>query len=1071
MRRFRKVLILVGASVLALGLTIRHRGEDLHLEANAPLRAAVRSGPAAYDLSRMEVFTKTLYKVQQDYFDKTRIDPKRMLVGALDFLQRDVPEILIDRFPERDPKQITVKVNGKQKVFPIDRVEAPWNLRATLQEIFKFVQPNLQPVEAKDEARRLVEIEMAATNGMLSTLDPHSLLLDVDSFKDMRTTTQGKFGGLGIVIEMDKKNRITVKRPIPDSPAIRAGIKAKDHIVRINNESTVNMYLNEAVDRLRGDPGANVDVYIDRDGTPGTKLYKITRATIRPPAIDPPPRVLTAPAVAGQPAAKVGYFRITTFNANTERDLMEALALFDREKVKGIIMDLRGNPGGLYDQAQKVADAFIESGTLVSMVGPGGAGRKDEHATRNGDNKAPLAVLVNQNSASASEIVAGAIKNLDRGVIIGETSFGKGSVQMLFEITSPVAFGGKPEDDRLALKLTTAQYLTPGDLSIQGVGVTPDIEMVPMSVYKRSDEARVIHLQTSVRRRQEADYEWHLENENALKGTKPSEILSYLYVMSPAQERLMREEEDTTEAAPDEDEEAADAEENRTDFLMDFARDLLISTKSSKRRETLSVAKTYFDKVRGDEDKKLSVALEKLGVDWSAAPVGAAGGNTTAGQLQMTLAPATGEPKVAAGNPFKLRGTVRNTGTAVAYRVRAVIKSDNVYFDENEMVFGKIAPGESKTYDLTVKVPKNSLTRTDVIKATVMATGAVKPNNAEMTVNIEGKQRPLFSYTYQTIDDVSGNQDGQVQLGERVRTLVKVKNIGAGAAIKTEAILRNGAGQEGILISAGRFDAKDLAPGAVKTFSFTYEVGKDYQGADYQLDLMVGDTVLGETVSDKIKVKVAGPGPAVAVDTGTVTVTKADAALRESALDSSLVVGRAAKGSSFKITGRQAGFVRIELEPNRPAFIAGADVQTGGSPHGTFAPEWQVTPPVLTATAPTVVTGATARLTGLATNDHQIKDVFVRVYNRDSKLPPKKVFYLPNRGEKTRLAFEADVPLWPGSNVVQVFARETNELQSLQTLVILQKGGPSLVQQVAGPKAPGALGAPGGATDLPAKHP
>jgi carboxyl-terminal processing protease len=180
---------------------------------------------------------------------------------------------------------VTVKVNGQQRSFPIERVDAPWSLRSMLQEIFRFVQPNLQPVPDKEESRRLVEIEMAATNGMLYTLDPHSVLLDVETYKDMRTQTQGKFGGLGIVIEMDKKNRITVKRPMPETPAIRVGIKAKDHIVRINNESTVNMTLNEAVERLRGDIGTNVDVYIERDASPGVKKFTITRASIRPPAI------------------------------------------------------------------------------------------------------------------------------------------------------------------------------------------------------------------------------------------------------------------------------------------------------------------------------------------------------------------------------------------------------------------------------------------------------------------------------------------------------------------------------------------------------------------------------------------------------------------------------------------------------------------------------------------------------------------------------------------------------------------------------------------------------------------
>lgn len=1039
MRRFRKVLTFAGACALALFLTIQHRGEDIRLAANAPLSAAVRSPSGAYDLAQIPVFTKALYYVNNNYFDKTRLDPKKMLVGALDFLQRDVPEILVDRFPEREPKQVTVKVNGQSKTFSIERVESPWSLRTSLQEIFRFIQPNLQPVSAREESRRLVEIEMTATNGMLYTLDPHSVLLDVESFKDMRTTTQGKFGGLGIVIEMDRKNRIVVKEPMKETPASRAGIKSKDHIVRINNESTMNMTLQEAVDRLRGDPGAPVDVYIERGGASARK-FSIVRDFIRPPAIHPDPRVLTVPAAPGQAAVKIGYFKIVSFSANTESDLNKALALFEQEKVKGIIMDLRENPGGLYDQAQKVADAFIDSGVLVSMVGPGGAQQKDEHATRNSEPRVPLAVLINQRSASASEIVAGAVKNLSRGIVIGETSFGKGSVQMLFDITSPVPFGGKSEDDKLGLKLTTAQYLTPGALSIQGVGVTPDIELVRMRVDKRNDEA-LINLQNSARRRQESDYEWHLEHPSARKGSRPAEVISYLYVPPPGRQARLEEEDE--EASEDEAEDAAAVEDaNRTDFQIDFARDLLAQTRSMKRAEMVTQSKAYFDKVRADEDKKVAAALEKLGVDWSLGP-----GTTTPGQLQVTLAPVGGDSKVAAGSSVKVRGTVKNVGSSTVHRARAVLKSDNLLFDENEMVFGKIAPGASKTYDLTVKVPKNSLTRTDIIHADLMAQGPVKASSTEMILNIDGKQRPQFAYSYQTIDDVSGNKDGLVQRGEKVRLLVKVKNIGHGAALKTEAILRNGQGQEGILISAGRFDAKELAPGAVKPISFIYEVNQEFRGEDFQLELMVGDTILGESVTDKIKIRVASAPVAIQAESGVVTVSKAEALLREAPVDGALVVGRAAKGLSFKATGKAGAFTRVELEPARFAFVPTAEVSSGGAVAGTFKPEWHVTPPVLTVAAPTVVNGNLVHIKGTATDDREIKDVYVRVWNRDSKMPPKKVFYLPNRGTKTKVSFELDVPLWPGSNLVQVFARETNEIQSVQTLIVLEKGsGTSYVQ-------------------------
>jgi carboxyl-terminal processing protease len=359
------------------------------------------------------------------------------------------------------------------------------------------------------------------------------------------------------------------------------------------------------------------------------------------------------------------------------------------------------------------------------------------------------------------------------------------------------------------------------------------------------------------------------------------------------------------------------------------------------------------------------------------------------------------------------------------------------------MVFGKIAPGESKSYELVVKIPASSFTRTDQIKATLYAQrGPVKAAGTDLLVNIEGKERPMFAYNYETIDDQKGaNHDGQVQRGEQVRMLVTVKNIGKGRAMHTEAVLRNGTGQEGILISAGRFEAKELAPGETKTFSFVYEVRPEFKGDEYALDLAVADTTLGESVTDKIKVKVAAAGPAPEPLAGTATVVREEAPLRETAGDAALVVGRAPKGTVFKTTGKLGSFTRVDVDGTRSAFIASADVKAGGTVHGTLKPEWQVTPPLLAVIAPTVVVGDTVHIKGHASDDRLVRDVYVRVWNRNAKIPVKKAFYQPNRlaGDRTKMDFEADIPLWAGSNLVQVFARESNEVQSLQTVVVLKR--------------------------------
>jgi hypothetical protein len=186
-----------------------------------------------------------------------------------------------------------------------------------------------------------------------------------------------------------------------------------------------------------------------------------------------------------------------------------------------------------------------------------------------------------------------------------------------------------------------------------------------------------------------------------------------------------------------------------------------------------------------------------------------------------------------------------------------------------------------------------------------------------------------------------------------------------------------------------------------------------------------------------------------------------DVPLRESGADGALVVGRASKGTTFKVSGRVGNYTRVDLDGTRSAFVASADLKSGGTAHGTLKPEWQVTPPVLTVTAPTVATGETVHIKGIASDDHLVRDVYVRVWNRNAKIPVKKAFYQPNKltGDRTKMSFEADVPLAVGSNLVQVFARESNDVQSLQTVVVLRRPpGASLVAQPSDP-APASNGA------------
>ena len=294
-----------------------------------------------------------------------------------------------------------------------------------------------------------------AINGMVETLDPHSSYLTPEMLKQVEVETKGIFGGLGIEIGM-KDGVLTIIAPIEDTPAARAGLKSGDRIVRIEKETTKSMNVMDAVKRLRGEPGTKVSITISREGVPEPKVYTLTRELIKIRSVK------SRPLEDG-----LGYIRLIQFQQDSHQEVERALQEFLKSKsgLKGLILDLRNNPGGLLDQAVRVADEFIESGLIVYTDGRVEAQKTKYSARKEGTHTGfPIVVLVNAGSASASEIVAGALQDHGRAIIIGTRTFGKASVQTIL-----------PMDDGSALRLTTARYYTPNGRSIQAKGIEPDI--------------------------------------------------------------------------------------------------------------------------------------------------------------------------------------------------------------------------------------------------------------------------------------------------------------------------------------------------------------------------------------------------------------------------------------------------------------------------------------------------------------------------------------------------------------------------------------------------------------------
>ncbi|MBN2255417.1 MAG: S41 family peptidase [Deltaproteobacteria bacterium] len=296
-----------------------------------------------------------------------------------------------------------------------------------------------------------------AIKGMTRALDPHSTYMNAEMYKELQVDTKGAFGGLGIEISI-QDDIITVVSPIEDTPAYEAGIKAQDQIVAIEGESTKGFSLFDAVQKLRGPKGTNVTISIMREGFEKPKDFTITRDIIK--IISVKHRLLEN---------RIGVIRIASFHENTSDETKKALRKLNTEKepMKGLIIDVRNNPGGLLDQAIKVSDIFLKKGVVVSTKGRRSAADKTYQATDDGDEPTcPIIVLINRGSASASEIVAGALRDNKRALLLGTQTFGKGSVQIVI-----------PLGDGSALKLTTAKYYTPDGTSIQAKGITPDIDV------------------------------------------------------------------------------------------------------------------------------------------------------------------------------------------------------------------------------------------------------------------------------------------------------------------------------------------------------------------------------------------------------------------------------------------------------------------------------------------------------------------------------------------------------------------------------------------------------------------
>lgn len=815
MRSIRIVLTLCGLGTLSLA--------GYHVAARASTYVASNAVPTganpdfvdrfpdlsarSYELTNLHALTATLDQVSTRYVDPDRVDYPEMFKAGLGAVEHLCPEVLL----RVDGDRLHVSVDRYSTMLQLRPLETPEDVVAESRRVAQILQTKLPAGQYS-----LPDVEYTLINGMLSTLDPHTVLLPPKAAKKMQEDNDGSFGGLGISIRMNNGD-LQIEYPMVGTPAWKEGLKPNDKIVKIDGEGTFNMDIEDAVGKMRGPPGTAVTLTIEREGMGMPRDVKVVRAQIKP-----------APVWGELLDGDIGYIEIPTFNAITSTELADQLTELDRRAgrggIKGLVLDLRDNPGGYLQQAIQVSDTFLDRGVIVSTVGPNGTDRDETPARKTGtEAKYPIIVLMSASSASAAEIVAGALKNSERAAILGERSFGKGSVQEIM-----------PFADNAELKLTVKRYLTPGDHSIQGIGIPPDIELSRAYVAppRELKDASIkgepvksgprISLFSREKQVRESDLSGHFTTD-VDRESPPVYSLRYLAPL------------------PDEAEVKSDRRDVRADFEVRLARDVLIATRGERRADVLRAAEPIVATYARTQDAAIATAFSDQRIDWSAcAPT-----STADVDMKLEVSP-IGEERwgtnLVPGAFMDVRATVLNKGAAPLCQLigRASSEKGNDILDGTDFYFGKVAPGAERTYTTRVRVPGGypteraevTLVLTDLTKAELSRTA--------LTVNTTGVALPRYAWDWTFDDRTGGDGDGLPEVGETVDLKLNITNVGEGAGGDVSFSLRKDSSLgRAVELKDARFSVEALAPGASTSGVLRVKIASEVAGGTLPLELTV----------------------------------------------------------------------------------------------------------------------------------------------------------------------------------------------------------------------------------------
>ncbi|TPV93890.1 MAG: PDZ domain-containing protein [Myxococcales bacterium FL481] len=977
----------------------------------APERAPVDLEGRAFPL----VIASALV-VEEGYFDRGRFAPRRQLASALESLGMQEPAF----FGAIEGQTMTTRAGRVSHDFALSTDLDLREAADTLESVLVFCRDalSLRP----DQVR---ELEYAAINGFLAPLDPHTVLLTPEERTELGVRTSGRYGGIGAEIA-SRERRIAVIDVLPDTPAERAGLLAGDIILKVGNQATVNMTATDAMQLVRGPVGSTVRLEIRRGKQRLT--LTVTRQIIKIDSVR-----------AADLGDGVAYIGLSHFQEDSAEKMVAAINGFSA-RPKAIVLDLRGNSGGLLTEATEVLDAFVDRGELVIVHSSAGREALEAKINRPFGPELSVVALIDEHSASAAEIVSGAIKHLGRGLVIGRSSFGKGSVQKLL----PLHVDERP----VALKQTIAEYRVAGERKIQTVGVQPDLNLLPVRLSSFPGVAQYDDRERFERARERyrtasLPSAVHEHGATALVGPPAPELR---YFDSPPTKPV-------TEMAA----------RLMTDHEIRLAQMVAARLHGKpSRHEMLSALSPLIEKLNAAEDAKLVTALRERKIDWS---------SSTAAVPNLRLQAKLGHAgAVAAGSPFELELTVHNDGSAAAHRVRTLTDCPLDELDGIELLFGRLDPGQSATRKLSLEVMAWHPDFSDELNVGLFANDdRQRLATADVTLEVTAQPRPQLAFDHWIVDDpklvrrapkrgavdmdkqrgaafsVTGNGDGMLGQGECVLLAFRVHNRGPGPSADTRMMVRNLSGTQGLL-EEGLFDLDTIAPTKSADGAFGFCVAKDADPKrPVELVFTAADARLRERTDQNVELRVVDERATFVAKRERVVVGEHKLRLYNGADASAAIVDLVDPHRALEVIGRAGPWSALAGGAGRRLW-APSDLLTVQRPTGPVYvadATWLVDPPQIgldpVATRPTA-TRVTLR--GTVTARRGVRDVVVYQTTNEAAARPHKTSFQAAEATQTEipLPFAFDIDLAPGGNRLIVEARDAQDVVAQREVWVYRDG-------------------------------